>query len=254
MKKTLLILLILVALPAAAQLTTARIADDAIVIDRVVELTARDLPGDLLRRIVADDIEALRGPRPDGTYAYARLERLEGGRKNESFSISARGDRFTTAKISGSNVYRVQLDSPNRKLLVARNRPVYVERIDIEYVAEPAAGLRSTSIEVKGVINPGEVRVIDLPFIARQATVRAQARAETEGYGNLVVSLLEARIVDEPSSPYADAVASAKAIQRGIEQKDVASIRAMAQRMRRSLQPQAPQAAVDVVAPRPVEA
>lgn len=250
MKKMLLILL-MVALPAAAQMTPERVADDGVVIDRIVELTGREFPSDLLRRMVKEDIETLRVPQADGTYRYARLERLEGGRKSESFSIHEKGDRFTTASLKGENVYRVQLDSPQRRLLVTKNRPVYVERIDVEYVGQHGNAIQTASIPVGAVVTPGEVRVVDLPQITRQATVKVLAKAHAEGYGNLVVSLLEARIVDDSTSPYADAVASAKAIQRAIETRDIASMRAMAVRMRRALTgPATPAASVEVAAPR----
>jgi hypothetical protein len=46
---------------------------------------------------------------------------------------------------------------------------------------------------------------------------------------------VKARIIDNADSPYAAAIASAKAIQRGIDNGDVPSIRAMAQRLRSSV-------------------
>lgn len=235
--KKMFLLLLLASLPLAAQTVTdpSLVADDAVVIDRVAELTGKEFPVSLFKRIVKDDIEALRGARADGTYAYARLERFEGGRKDDTFSIHSKGDRFTTVSLSGENTYRVQLDSPKRKLLVTKNRPVYVERIEVELTGQRGAVLQNTVIPVNAVITPGEVRVVDLPQIVRQATVKVVARAESEGYGNLEVSLLEARIVDDPSSPWADAVASLKAIQRAIDQRDITSMRAMASRLRRSL-------------------
>jgi hypothetical protein len=82
------------------------------------------------------------------------------------------------------------------------------------------------------------VKPFDIPVVARQATVRVHARAdENTGYGNLVVSLVQARIVDAPNSPYAGAIAAAKAIERGLKNNDLPSIRAMAARLRDSLHP-----------------
>jgi hypothetical protein len=67
-----------------AQAPAQRVADDALVIDRVAEVSKRDLPADLLKRIVNEDIDLLRGKRADGTYEFANYERLEAGRKTES--------------------------------------------------------------------------------------------------------------------------------------------------------------------------
>jgi hypothetical protein len=77
---------------------------------------------------------------------------------------------------------------------------------------------------------------VDFPVVARRATVSIVATVEEKGgYGNANVSLVKARIVDNADSPYADAVASAKAIQRGIDNGDAPSIRAVAQRLRSQL-------------------
>ena len=65
---------------------------------------------------------------------------------------------------------------------------------------------------------------------------RVYAHAEAGGYANVTLTLVEARIFDEPSSPYADAVDSAKAILKAIDHGDKASIRAMAQRISSRLQ------------------
>src|SRR5438874_1132975 len=63
-----------------------RIAEDARVIDRVAELSKRDMPRDLLKRMLEQDIDLLRGKRNDGTYQYASWERLEADRISDSFS------------------------------------------------------------------------------------------------------------------------------------------------------------------------
>ena len=66
-----------------------RVADDARVLDRVAEASKKDLPRDLLRRIVDEDINILRGKRPDDTYQYAGYERME--------AAALRGGRFRVA-------------------------------------------------------------------------------------------------------------------------------------------------------------
>jgi hypothetical protein len=237
MKRALFLILAFAAAAAAQQQSVVqRIADDAIVFDRVAQASKRDLPRDLLKRIIEEDIDLLRGKRNDGSYEYATFERFDSGRIDGSFSIQPRGEgKMQSVEIKGDWVYRVMIEVPSRKLLVRRNTPVWIERVDLDYIAERGSQTERQSIEVKQWLKPGEFRPVDLPVVARRATVNVVATVEEKGgYGNVNVSLVKARIVDNADSPYADAVASAKAVQRALENGDVPSIRAMAQRMRSS--------------------
>ena len=236
MKRALLIVLFAAA-AAAQQNVVQRVADDAIVFDRIAQASKRDLPRDLLKRIIEEDIDLLRGKRTDGSYAYATFERFDSGRIEDSFSIQPKGEgKMTSVEIKGDWVYRVMIEVPSRKLLVRRNSPVWVERVDLDYIAERGSSTERQSIEIKQWLKPGEFRPVDFPAVARRATVSVVATVEEKGgYGNVNVSLVKARIVDNADSPYADAVASAKAVQRALDNGDVPSIRAMAQRMRSSV-------------------
>jgi hypothetical protein len=218
-----------------AQVPVARIADDGLVIDRVAEASKRDLPTDLLKRIVNEDIELLRGKRPDGSYDFAKYERFEAARVNGSFSINHRTDRMETVEVKGAWVYRVLVEVPTRRMLVRRNRPVWIERVDVDFVPEGSTQLQQQSFEVKAWLQPGSSQPFDLRAIAKQATVRVIATAEEKGYANVDVSLVQARIVDASDSPYAEAVASAKAILRALDNGDIQSTRVSARRMRAAL-------------------
>ena len=252
MKRLLLIILVVAATTVAAQKPEERVAIDAAVIDRVAEASKRDLPTDLLQRIITQDIEWLRVPRADGTYEYASYERFEAGRETQDFSIHPKGDKVQTVEVRGAFIYRVILESPARRLVLVKNRPVFVERVDIEYMPQGSTRSETQTVEINALLQPGEVRPIDIPVVARQVTVRVYARAdEKTGYGNIVISLVQARIVDNPQSPYAGPLASAKAIQRALTNNDIPSIRAMAARMRDSLNP-AVMATPVRVDPRPV--
>lgn len=236
MKRTILIAALLVACNVLGQDTAARVAADAMVIDRVAEASKRDLPTDLLERIVEEDIELLRGRRADGSYEYATYERFESGRVTNSFSIQPRADKMATVELRGANVYRVIVDIPNRRMLVRRNRPVWIERVDVDYIGEGSIATQQKSFEVKAWMQPGEVRPIDLPVIARQATAKVIATAdEKNGYGNLDVALVQARIVDNADSPYAEGVTAAKAVLRALENGQIPALRSAAQRMRDAL-------------------
>lgn len=242
--------------PAAIQ----RVAADAAVIDRVAEVSRRDLPVDLLKRIVNEDIDLLRGKRTDGSYEFATYERLEASRSSSSHSVQPRkNDEMERIEMRGSWVYRLIASSPSRRLVMTKNRRVFLDRVELEYIPEGSSDTRTKTIPIQEWLEPGGVTPIDFPEMARQATARLYAKADAEaGYGNIVVSLVQARIVDNADSPYADAVASAKAMLRAIDGGEVPSIRAMASRVRDRLgvteapipAPTGPAARVEVVAAR----
>jgi hypothetical protein len=236
-----------------------RVADDARAIDRVAEMSRKDLPVAILRRIIDEDIDLLRGKRSDGTYQYAYYERMESGRVADTFSVQAVGnDRLVQVDMRGQFIYRAILEIPTHRLVVAKNRHLWIDHVDIEYVPEGGAASKTQSVKVEAWLEPGQSKPIDLSEIARQATVRAFSRADpAAGYGNLEVTLIEAKIFDNTDSPYVDAVTSAKGIVRGLDHQDVAAIRGMAQRMAAGLR--APEGAppvrsIDVIAQPAVEA
>lgn len=238
MKKVVFVFLLLTQIASAQSAVTVaqRVAEDAIVFDRVAQASKRDLPKDLLQRIIEEDIDLLRGKRPDGSYEYASFERFDSGRITNDYSVNPEKEEMRTIELKGAWVYRLLIEVPGRRLLVRRNRPVWVERVDLEYLGERSSQVERQTVEIKQWLQPGEFRPVDFPQIARQATVRVVATSDPKnGYGNVVLSLVKARIVDNADSPYADTVASAKAVQRALENSDIASIRSAAQRMRSSL-------------------
>lgn len=220
-----------VAVNAGSPAVADRIAVDALAIERVAEVSQRDLPVALLRRIVNEDIELMRGRRPDGTYEHATWERFEAGRKTESFSVPSGGDAMQTFEIKGAFVYRLILEVPERRMVVRKNVPVWIERVEFDFVADESRSRRET-VEIKSWLQPGEYRPVDLPAVARQATARVVATADSKGrYGNLTVSLVEARIVDNADSPWAASVAGAKAALKALDANDVEALRLAARRM-----------------------
>jgi hypothetical protein len=248
-------LLILVATASSAQQTSpaARVADDARVIDRVAEASKNDLPKDLLLRIANEDVDLLRGKRNDGTYQYAAYEKMEATRVANSFSVDP-GKAETVLELQAPLAYRLVISAPSRRMLVTKNKRVYVDRAEIEYIPQNESVKKFQTSKLDAWIEPGASKTIELNEIARQATVRVYTHADESGYGNVVLTLIQARIFDDPTSPYADAVASVKAIVKAIPHGDVPSIRAMAQRVYGSLQPSAaPQVAAVPVRPATVE-
>jgi hypothetical protein len=232
------------------------VGDDARVLDRVAEASKKDLPRDLLRRIVDEDIDILRGKRPDDTYQYAGYERMEAGRSTESYSVDPdRADQLSKLEVKGTFAYRLIISSPKRRMLVTKNRRVWLDHVEIEYMPQTSRTTKFQNVKLGVWLEPNETKGVDFDEIARNATARVYARADKEsGYGNIDVTLLEARVFDDPNSPYADAVSSLKAISKAIDRDDVGSLRAMAQHLGQSLPStasnSAARTAVDVVASR----
>lgn len=241
-----MILASILAATVAADIPIQRVIDDAKAVERVAAASKHDMPHDLLRRIVNDDIDTLRGHRADGTYEHAGFERFDSGRISKSYSVQPKDQ---TLEIRGSFVYKLQIESPSRRMLVTKNRRLYLDRVEIDYL--PVTGAQTTQkMKLDTWLEAGQSKTIDFDAIARQATVRLFAHAdEKEGYGNIVLALVQARVFDNPESPYADAVASAKAILRALDHDDVSSMRAMATRMVNDLQPAVSSSVVNVVAP-----
>lgn len=223
-------LLLMTATVIAAQSSMSRVAEDAKVIDRVAEASHKDLPADLLRRVVNEDIELLRAKRSDGTYQHAGYERMEASRTSESYSVDSE-KKETVMEIRGAFVYRLLINLPSRRMLVTKNRRVFVDRVEIELIPQNGVGKKTQIARLGAWIEPGSSQTVEFDEIARQATVRVFAHGDPAGYGNVTLSLTEARIFDDPTSPFADAVSSEKAILRALEKNDIPSIRAMAQRI-----------------------
>ncbi|HEV7427559.1 MAG TPA: hypothetical protein VGQ46_14445 [Thermoanaerobaculia bacterium] len=244
MKRIAIVVSLVAAVNLTAQVPTARIASDAKVIDRVAEASTNDLPKDLLKRIVNEDIDLLRGKRADGTYQYASYDRMEAGRKSDSFSIDPE-HKESVLELRDVFPYRLIINVPSRRMMVAKNHHIYIDRVEIETLPQTSTEKKFQTVKVDAWLEPGNTKTIDLGDIGKQATARVYAHAEAGGYANVTLTFIEARIFDEPSSPYADAVESAKAIVKAIDHGDKSSIRAMAQRISSAF----PTAAATVSAP-----
>lgn len=230
MKRIAIVVVLLTATNLAAQIPAARIAADAHVIDRVAEASTNDLPKDLLKRIVNEDIDLLRGKRADGTYQYAAYDRMEAGRKSDSFSIDPE-HKESVLELRDVFPYRLIVNVPSRRMMVAKNHHIYIDRVEIETLPQTSSEKKFQTVKIDAWLEPGNAKTIDLGDIGKQATARVYAHAEAGGYANVTLTFIEARIFDEPSSPYADAVESAKAILKAVDHGDKSSIRAMAQRI-----------------------
>jgi len=226
----------------------ARVAADAKVVDRVAEASRNDLPKDVLKRIVNEDIDLLRGKHADGTYQYAAYDRMEAGRKSDSFSVDPE-HKESVLELRDAFAYRLIVSVPSRRMVLAKNHHIYIDRVEIELLPQKSSEKKFQTVKVGAWLEPGTSKTIDLDESGRSAVARVYAHADTGGYANVTMTLVEARIFDEPTSPYADAVDSAKAILKAIDNNDPASIRAMAQRIAGRLQPESASVSAPIGAP-----
>ncbi len=172
----------ILAATVAVDIPVARVVDDAKAIDRIAAASKHDMPHDLMRRILNEDIDARRGRRSDGTYEHAGYERFDSGRTSQSFSVQPKDQ---TLEIRGSFVYKLQIEAPSRRmLLMTKNRHVYLDRVEIDYL--PVSGVQTTQkMKLDTWLEPGQNKTVDFEAIARQATVRLFAHADEKvGYGN----------------------------------------------------------------------
>jgi len=236
MRRAAVAIILFAATTGLAQVPVARVAADARVIDRVAEASRNDLPREILKRIVTEDIDLLRGKRTDGTYQYASYDRMEAGRKSDTVSVDPER-KESVLELRDAFAFRLIISVPSRRMVLVKNHHIYLDRVEVESLPQGSSEKKFQTVKIDAWLEPGSSQTIDLDDIGRQAIARVYAHAEKGGYANVTLTMVEARVFDEPASPYADAVESAKAILKSIDHDDKASIRAMAQRISSKLQP-----------------
>src|SRR5436309_9214946 len=168
MKRIAIVISLFAVSSLTAQIPTARVASDANVIDRVAEASTNDLPRDLLKRIVNEDIDLLRGKRADGTYQYAAYDRMEGGRKSDSFSVDPE-HKESVLELRDVFPYRLIVNVPSRRMLVAKNHHIYIDRVEIEMLPQTSSEKKFQTVKVDAWLEPGTAKTIDLGDIGKQA-------------------------------------------------------------------------------------
>jgi hypothetical protein len=229
MNKLRAVLLMSLATTATAQTQNpvAKAAADARTIQRVAEASRRDFPASVVPRIAEEDLDLLRGKRSDGTYQYAHYERQEGGRQSDRFAVkSSSEDSLDKIDFSAERAYRLIISVPNRRLLVARNRRAYIDHVEFEY-SPFNAGKQLAQVDVKSWLSVGDQKTVDLPDIARRGRARVFARVDEAdgGPATIELTLLQARLVDNPDSPYFASVPTVVSLARAAEHNDLASVK-----------------------------
>lgn len=195
--------------PAAPDKNLEMLANDLHALGRVTSV-ANNLPDSrqVLLAIVDSDVETLRMPREDGTYQWASLQREEGGRVKDEKTI----ERVYTEKelryvmITGANGYRVEVTVPRKRGTFSANNRVWVRNILVESTGFDGR-ISHHEIPVNAWVNPGDATGVPLPEIGKSVKATAELGVESGNKAAVAeVALVQAKLVDDPNSPYYPAV------------------------------------------------
>jgi hypothetical protein len=180
----------------------------------------------ILLAITDADIDTLRMPRGDGTYQWASLQREEGGRVKDEKSIEYvhTEKELRNVTVTGTNGYRVEVLVPKKRNAIAANNRVFVRNILVDSTGFDGKTSHQ-EIPINAWVNPGDASGTALTEIGKSVKVTAELGVEKGNKAAVAeVALVQAKLVDDPSSPYYPAVkrllqvrelSAAKEINRG---------------------------------------
>jgi hypothetical protein len=226
--------LFLVASAALAQSTAMprdpkidAVASDLRALSRVATLAGDlDRARQVMLAIVDDDVEALRERRADETYRWASLQREEAGRVKDQKAIERvhTESELRDVTVTAPNAYRVEVSVPAKRNLVSANNRVYIRNVIVDSTGFDGKTTHQ-EVPVNAWVNPGDANGIALPEIGKSVKATVELGVETgEKRAVADVALIQAKLVDDPASPYFPAVqrllrirevAAAKEINRG---------------------------------------
>lgn len=209
----LLTVLLLIVIPASALERDRNIdmlAADLHALGRVAGV-AEDL-GDsrqILLAITDSDINTLRMQREDGTYQWASLQREEGGRVRDEKTVehvsTEKELRYVT--VTGPNGYRVEVTVPKKRSAFSANNRVYVRNVLVDSTGFDGK-VTHHEIPVDAWIAPGDATGVPLPEIGKSVKATVELGVESGNKAAVAeVALVQAKLVDDPRSPYYPAVA-----------------------------------------------
>jgi hypothetical protein len=165
-------------------------------------------------------------PREDGTYQWASLQREEGGRVKDEKTI----EQVYTEKelrhvmVTGANVYRVEVNVPKKKGTFSANNRVWIGGVHAEITGFDGK-VTMHDLTLNRWVNPGDSDGEPLPTIGKSVKATVDLGVESGNKQAVAeVALVQAKLVDDPNSPYFPAVkrllqirdfAAAKDIDRG---------------------------------------
>jgi len=215
---------ILAATVATADEKLDQVASDFRAIGRIAQLAdnLRDNKQVMLA-IVDNDLEMLREKRPDDTFRWASLQREEAGRVKDQKSI----ERVQTEKelrevtLSAPNAYRVEVSVPTKQSLVSRNNRVFIRNVIVDSTGFDGK-ITHHEIPVNEWVNPGDAHGVPLPEIGKSVKAMVELGVETGAKQAVAdVALLQAKLMDDPTSPHFPAVQRMLKIREVLTAKDL---------------------------------
>ena len=210
--------------PAPADQKIDQVDSDLRALERIASLSSNlNDNRQVMLAIVDSDIDNLREPRPDGTYRWASLQREEASRVKEQHQI----ERVQSEKelreitLTAPNAYRVEVSVPAKRNLVSANNRVYIRNVIVDSTGFDGK-ITHQEIAVDQWVNPGDANGVALPEIGKSVKVTVELGVETgEKRAVADVSLLEAKLADDPTSPYFPAVSRLQQIRQVLVAKDL---------------------------------
>ena len=173
--------------------------------------------------IVDNDLENLRERRPDETYRWASLQREEASRVKDQKSI----ERVSSEKelrevtLTAPNAYRLEVSVPTKQSLISKNNRVYIRNVLVDSTGFDGK-ITHHEIPVDAWVNPGDANGVALPEIGKSVRATVELGVESGDKRAVAdVALLQAKLVDDPASPYFPVVQRLLKTREVLTQKDL---------------------------------
>jgi hypothetical protein len=203
---------------------TKTVKHDLHTIGRIAALAENlDREKQVLLAIVDSDIKDLRIPRDDGTYQWASLQREEGGRVKDEKTIEHvyTEKELRQVTVSGPNGYRVEVNVPKKRGTFAANNRVWVGTVHAEITGFDGK-VTTHDVTVNNWVNPGDSEGGPLPTIGKSVKATVELGVESGSKQAVAeVALVQAKLVDDPNSPYFPAVTRLSQIRELVAARDI---------------------------------
>jgi hypothetical protein len=156
----------------------------------------------VMAAVVDSEIEALREPRGDGSYRWASLQREEDGRVTEETTVQkvSTEAKLDTDTVSAPRAYRLEVSVPKKRNLVSDNQRVYVRSASVDWTSLDGK-VSHTDLPIDVWVTPGDAHSVALPDIARSAKATVELGVDSGNKKAVAkVSLIQAKLVDDPAS------------------------------------------------------
>jgi hypothetical protein len=194
---------------AARDANIDMVARDLHAISRIANL-ADDIARErqLMKAILDNDISTLRMPREDGTYRWASLQREEEGRVTDEKDVQRAHTETELREITvtGDNGYRVEVLVPRKRSTFSANNRVWVRNVLVDSTGFDGKTSHH-EIPVNAWVSPGDATGVALPEIGKSVKATVETGVESgEKQAVAQVALVQAKLVDDPNSPYFPAI------------------------------------------------